>query len=128
MLTAAALVKNDDDLKMDENDTCASAGPEVRKERTNVLLAANKIRNNLAIGRKPDATLIRTQNTFLAMDFEMYAHNKKTTFSLSEAFHNKGWRRLTKLSPELHTPVNFENTIKVFGPLKSPEAESYGHE
>ena len=120
MLTAAALVKTEDDLKRDENDTFASASPEVRKERTNVLLAANEIRNNLAIGGKPDATLIRTQNTFLAMDFEMCARNKKTTFSLSEAFHNKGWRHLTKLSPEMHTPVNFENTVA--------EAEGHGHE
>ena len=118
MLTAAALVRTEDDLKRDENDTFASASPEVKKERTNVPLAANEIRNNLAIGGKPDATLIRTQHTFLAMDFEMYAHNKKTTFSLSEAFHNKGWRHLTKLSPEMHTPVNFENTIKVLSLLK----------
>ena len=118
MLTAAALVKTEDDLKKDESDTFASASPEVKKERTNVVLAANEIRNNLAIGGKPDATLIRTQNTFLAMDFEMYAHNKKTTFTLSEAFHNKGWRHLTKLSPELRTPVNLENTIKVFSLLK----------
>ena len=48
----------------------------------------------------------------------MYAHNKKTTFSLSEAFLHKGWRHLTKLSPEMYTPVNFENTIKVFSLLK----------
>ena len=77
MLTAAALVKTEDDLKKDENDTLASASPDVKKKGTNVVLAANEIRNNLAIGWKPDATLIRTQNTFLAMDFEMYAHNKK---------------------------------------------------
>ena len=50
MLTAAALVKTEDDLKKDENDTYASASPEVKKERTNVLLAANEIRNSLAIG------------------------------------------------------------------------------
>ena len=118
MLTAAALVKTEDDLKKDENDTFASASPEVKKERMNVLQAAKEIRDNLAIGGKPDATLVRTQHTFLAMDVEMYAHNKKTTFSLSEAFLHKGWRHLTKLSPEMHTPVNFENTIKVFSLLK----------
>ena len=90
MLTAAVLVKTEDDLKSNENDTFASASPDDKRERTNVLRAANEIRNSLAIGGKPDATLVRTQHTFLAMDFEMYANNKRTTFSLSEAFHNKG--------------------------------------
>ncbi|OLP78434.1 hypothetical protein AK812_SmicGene41379 [Symbiodinium microadriaticum] len=89
MLTAAALVKNEDDLMSDGNDSFAAASDDDKRERTNVLLAANELKNSLAIGGKPDATTVRTQHTFLAMDFEIYANNKKATFSLSEAFHLK---------------------------------------
>ena len=52
------------------------------------------------------------------MDFEIYANNKKATFSLSEAFHLKGWRHLTILSPEAHHEVKFDNTIRVLNLLK----------
>ena len=122
MLTAAALVRSEDDLKVGENETATSESPEVKNDRTNVVLAATEIRNNLAIGGKPDATHIRTQSTFLAMDFEMYASNKKTVFSLSEAFHGKGWRHLTKLSPETYKSVTFGSTISVFNLLKQKVA------
>ena len=77
MLTAAALVKNEDDLKIDGNDSFASSSDDDKRERTNVLLAAKELRNHLAFGGKPDATTVRTQHAFLAMDFEIYANNKK---------------------------------------------------
>ena len=122
MLTAAALVKKEDDLKSDGNDSFASTSDDDKRERTNVLLAANELRNNLAIGGKPDATIVRTQHTFLAMDFEIYANNKKATFPLSEAFHLKGWRHLTILSPEAFCEVKFANTIQVLNLLKQKVA------
>ncbi|OLQ05655.1 hypothetical protein AK812_SmicGene11166 [Symbiodinium microadriaticum] len=118
MLTAAALVKNEEDLKVDRNDSFESSSDDDQRERTTVLLAAKELRDHLAFGGKPDATTVRTQQTFLAMDFEIYANNKKATFSLSEAFHHKGWRHLTILSPEPHHEIKFDNTIKVLNLLK----------
>ena len=84
MLTVAALVKNEDDLKND-GDVSMSPDTDVTAQRANVVRAANDIRNNLAMGGSADATLIRAQDTFLASDFEMYAKNRQTVFSLSEA-------------------------------------------
>ena len=118
MLTAAALVKNEDDLKIDRNDSFESSSDDDKRERTNVLLAAKQLRDNLAFGGKPDATTVRTQQTILAMDFVIYANNKKATFSLSETFHVKGWRHLTIVSPEPHHEIKFDNTIKVLNLLK----------
>ncbi|CAE7705382.1 unnamed protein product [Symbiodinium sp. KB8] len=118
MLTTAALVKNEDDLMIDGNDSFANASDDDKSERTNVLLAAKELNSCLAIGGRPDASTVRTQHTFLAMDFEIYANNKKATFSLSEAFHLKGWRHLTILSPEAHHEVKFDNTIRVLNLLK----------
>ena len=103
MLTVAALVRSEDDLKTDGNNATASSDTDATTQRANVVRAATEIRNNLWMGGKADATHIQAQSTFLASDFEMYAKHRQTVlvFSLSEALHGKGWYNLTKLAPGL---------------------------
>ena len=64
MLTVAALVRSEDDLKNDGNNTAASSDTDVTTQRANVVRAAAEIRNMLAMGGKADATHIRAQSTF----------------------------------------------------------------
>ena len=68
MLTAAAMVKSNDDLAVDPDP-----------ERSNVALKAiRSLQTEMGLGGKPDAAVARAQTLVLATDFDLCANNRLT--------------------------------------------------
>ena len=86
MLTAAAFVKDDDDLNGDLNT----------QKRDTALRAVRTLRNELGLGGRPDAAPARSQVTLLAADFDLVARNRNTGSCVlaGESLRNKGWHDL----------------------------------
>ena len=69
MLTAAAFVKDDDDLNGDLNT----------EKRDAALRVVRTLRNELGLGGRPDSTPARSQATLSATDFDLMARNRNTS-------------------------------------------------
>ena len=91
MLTAAAFVKDDDDLNGDLNT----------QKRDTALRAVRTLRNELGLGGRPDAAPARSQVTLLAADFDLVARNRNTGSCVlaGESLRNKGWHDLSAVTP-----------------------------
>ena len=91
MVTAAAFVKDDDDLNGDLNT----------QKRDTALRAVRTLRNELGLGGRPDAASARSQATLLAADFDLVARNRNTGSCVlaGESLRNKGWHDLRAVTP-----------------------------
>ena len=91
MLTAAAFVKDDDDLNGDLNT----------QKRDTALRAVRPLRNELGLGGRPDAAPARSQATLLAANFDLVARNRNTGSCVlaGESLRNKGWHDLRAVTP-----------------------------
>ena len=91
MLTAAAMIKSNDDLAVDPDP-----------ERSNIAMKAiRSLQTEMGLGGRPDAAVARAQTVILATDFDLCAHNRLTRshITLGQTLRDKGWSELSHISP-----------------------------